>query len=79
MQKTFARLVEEANEALIVNGKIDDVGEYFASDYALHITGRVINGGHKTVRVRFFEGRIVEEWVVTDRAEQLLLSRKRGA
>lgn len=31
------------------------------------------------VTSRFKEGRIVEEWVVTDLAEQLLLSRKRNA
>jgi predicted ester cyclase len=135
--KGLTRLIEEANEALIGKGNIDAVGEYFDSGYAVHITGRVLNGGHKIVRdavgelrksfpdirveveilveghdrvawqrslrgthtgkfkgfpasncvlewrdmvtSRFFKGRIVEEWVVTDLAEQLLLSRKRGA
>lgn len=137
MEKACRRVIEEANDSLFVDGNVDDVGDFFAKDYTVHITGRDLNGGHKVVRdvvgelrkgfpditvdieilveghdrvawqrtlrgthkgnfkgfpasglliewrdmvtSRFNEGRIVEEWVVTDLAEQLLLSRKRNA
>lgn len=137
MEKAYRHVIEEANDSLFVDGNVDDVGDFFAKDYAVHITGRDLNGGHKGVRdvvgelrksfpditvdveilveghdrvawqrtlrgthkskfkgfpgsglliewrdmvtSRFSDGRIVEEWVVTDLAEQLLLSRKRNA
>ena len=123
-----------ANARLVEDGDLDSVGEFFATDYAVHLTGQDLAGGHKTVvgairqlrqsfpdlrvaveilvegrdRVawmrtlrgthqaafkgfpgsgrpvvwrdmvtsRFSDGLIAEEWVVTDLAEGLLLSRK---
>lgn len=136
MERSYIQIIEAANRALIVDGDLDAVGEFFASDYTVHTAGRDFKGGHKIVRdvvgelrksfpdikvdvemlveggdrvawqrtfhgthkdkfkgfpasglkiewhdmvtSRFHEGRIVEEWVITDLAEQLLLSRKRS-
>ena len=135
MKKSFTTQIEEANAILISNGDLDAVGDFFASDYSVHITGHAIKGGHKIVRdvlgeilksfpdiqvdvdifmeekervawqrtlrgtheckfksfpasglqivwrdmviSQFHNGLIAEEWVITDLAEQLLLSRKR--
>ncbi|MDQ2076392.1 ester cyclase [Marinimicrobium sp. ABcell2] len=136
MEKANRHVIVEANNSLFVDGNVEDVDEFFAIDYAVHVTGRTINGGHKIVRAvvgelrksfpdltvnveilvegqdrvawqrtfrgthkskfkgfppsdravewrdmvtsRFVDGRITEEWVITDLAEQLLLSRKKG-
>ena len=132
---SLASKIKEANTTLIVNGHLDRVGDFFTQDYAVHLTGRVVNGGHsivqeilgslrksfsdiqvdvdilvhgvdrvawqRTIRAthkgkfksfpasglqivwrdmvtsQFRDGLIAEEWVITDLAEQLLLSRKR--
>lgn len=135
MEKSFSEKIQAANAVLISNQDLDAVGDFFASDYKVHITGRVVKGGHKVVhdilaelqksfpdiqaeveillegneRVawqrtlrgmheyrfkgfpasgqkivwrdivisQFRDGLIAEEWVITDLAEQLLLSKKR--
>lgn len=137
MKKLHRQVIEEANYSLFVEGNLEDIGDFFATDYTLHVTGRDITGGRKIVREvvgelrksfpditvdvemlveghdrvawqrtlrathkstfksfpasgllvewrnmvtsRFHDGLIVEEWVVTDLAEKLLLSRKGGA
>jgi predicted ester cyclase len=135
MDRTNAQIIAAANAALLVDGKLDAVGEYFAPDYVAHVTGRDLSGGHDVVKkvvgayhrafseitvevevlveapsriawqrtltarhtgafhgfpatglwitwrdmvvTEFREGRMVEDWVVTDLAEKLLLARKR--
>ena len=132
---SLASKIKGANTTLIVNGSLDRVGDFFTQDYALHLTGRVMEGGHsivqntlsalrrsfpdiqidvdillecedrvawqRTLRAthkgefksfpasglqivwrdmvtsQFRDGLIAEEWVITDLAKQLLLSRKR--
>jgi steroid delta-isomerase-like uncharacterized protein len=132
---SLASKIKEANRTIFTNGDLDAVGEFFSPDYKVHLTGRVVKGGHSIVREilgslrrsfpdieveidillegearvawqrtlrgthaekfksfpgsgvqivwrdmvtsQFRNGLIVEEWVITDLAEQLLLSRKR--
>jgi len=134
MEESLASKIKKANTVLINNGNLEVVGDYFASDYLVHLTDRVMKGGHNTVRnilgslqksfpdihvevdillegesrvawqrtlrgtheatfknfpasglqliwrdmvtSQFRDGLITEEWVLTDLAEQLLLSRK---
>jgi len=135
MEMPLASKIKEANTTLIVNGNLDRVSDFFTRDYTVHLTGRVMKGGHKLVQnilgalrqsfpaiqidvdillegedrvawqrtlrathkgkfksfpasgiqivwrdmvtSQFRDGLIAEEWVITDLAEQLLLSRKR--
>lgn len=35
---------------LISNGKLDEIGSFFTSDYTVHLTDHTMKGGHKTVR-----------------------------
>jgi predicted ester cyclase len=132
---TLAARIRAANSALLVKGRLEAIGEFFAPDYAVHFSDaaparghavvrealgrlqrafprlrvkveilveserrvawmRILSGlqqgaykgfpaGHKRVVWRelvtseFRDGLITEEWIVTDLAEQLLLSRKR--
>ena len=135
MEMSLAQKIKEANTTLIAKGNMDQIGDFFAQDYAVHLTDRDMKGGHiivqevvsslrksfpdiqvdveillegeeriawqRTLRAthkgtfksfpasglqivwrdmvtsQFRDGLIAEEWVVTDLAEQLLLSRKR--
>lgn len=128
-------LIHSATTRLFEAGDVQAVSEFFAPDYAVHLTGQDLAGGHKLIQgavglirrafpdlraeveilveandrvawqrtlrgtqqgaykgfpssgrtvgwrdmvvSRFSDGLIVEEWVTTDLAEQLLLSRKR--
>lgn len=134
MARTKTAIIEAANTALIVNGNLDAIGDFFADDYVAHVTGQELFGGHEVVRkviqsyhrafsaieveieilvkaksriawqrtlsakhtgpfkgfpathrsivwrdmitTEFRDGLIAEDWVVTDLAEKLLLSRK---
>ena len=135
MDDSLAQKIEAANNALIVDGDLDAVENYFTSDYVVHLTDHDIKGGQSSIRdiigklrqsfpdirvdveiflqddtriawqrtlrgthqsafqgfpasgldivwrdmvISQFRGdRISEEWVLTDLAERLLLSRKR--
>lgn len=135
MARSLAATVAAANSALMVNGNLDAVGEFFTPDYVAHATGEDLTGGHEAIRrfvgalrrafpdlrleveillesgdrvawqrtfrgtqrgdykgfpatgrevvwrdmvtSRFRDGRIAEDWVITDLAERLLLARKR--
>ena len=135
MEKSLSSKIQAANTAIIVNGDLDAIEEYFAADYVVHLTGRDMKGGHDAIRniistlrhsfpdikveveilmegetrvawqrtlrgthqdafkgfpasglqivwrdmvtSQFRNGLIEEEWVLTDLAERLLLSRKR--
>lgn len=132
---TLERRIKAANSVLLTKGKMEDIGEYFAPDYAVHYGAAAPARGHAAIREalgrikaafprlrvkveilvaserriawirtlsgvqraaykgfpgegkrvvwrelvtsEFRDGLIAGEWVVTDLAEQLLLSRKR--
>lgn len=134
MEMSLASKIKEANTMLIVNGDLDRAREFFTPDYTVHLTDRLMKGGHsfvqdiisslrksfpdiqvdvdillegedrvawqRTLRAthngkfksfppsglpivwrdmvtsQFRDGLIAEEWVISDLAEQLLLSRK---
>lgn len=134
MKTAHRTVIEGANTALFVDGNLAAVEHFFSPEYTLHLTGRVLHGGHKVVQgivaelnksfpdmkididillekdsqvawqrtfrathkgkfksfdasqrkiewrdmvvSRISRNKIVEEWVVTDLAEQLLLFRK---
>ena len=135
MKESFALRITEANAAILVDGNLDAIPEFFAPDYVAHITEDDMTGGHDAIRrmvqrwrrafpdlsaeveilvegsdriawqrtlrathkgdyigfpatglklvwrdmvtSRFQDGLIVEDWVITDLAEQLLSARKR--
>lgn len=135
MDHSLSSKVRAANTALIANGNLDAVVDFFTPDYVAHVTGQDIEGGHGAIRSvlgllrrafpdieveveilvegkdrvawqrtlkgtqkgaykgfpatarpvvwrdmvtsQFRNGLIAEEWVITDLAERLLLSRKR--
>jgi len=134
MEESLALKIREANMVLINNGNLDRIGDFFTTEYTVHLTDRVMKGGHSAVQgilnsllqsfsdiqvevdillegesrvawqrtlrgthtgkfknfpasglpivwrdmvtSQFSDGLITEEWVLTDLAEQLLLSRK---
>jgi hypothetical protein len=93
MDRTLASKIKAANSALIADGNLEAVGEFFAPDYVAHLTDQDMTG--VTMRseassacisvpfriarstCRFRNGLIAEDWVITDLAERLLLARKR--
>ena len=134
MKRLLAPRIEAANTALIVNGDVDAIPEFFSAVFVAHLTDRDLPGGHDAVRrildqylrafaplqvevailvestdriawqrtlrgihkgaflgfpatgrpivwrdmvtSRFEDGRIVEDWSISDLAERLLLARK---
>jgi predicted ester cyclase len=42
--------IKAANTALIVNGNLDAVGDFFTIDYVAHVTGQDLSGGHEVVQ-----------------------------
>ncbi len=135
MNRPLSQKILAANARLFIDGDLGAVGEFFATDYVVHLTEQDLTAGHKTVQgvlaqlrqafpdiqakveilvesddriawqrtlsgtqkgpykgfpasgrrvvwrdmvtSRFGNELIAEEWVLTDLAERLLLSRKR--
>jgi len=50
MARSLGARIKAANSALIVNGNLEAVGEFFTSDYVAHVTDRDMEGGHDTIR-----------------------------
>ena len=50
MDRSLASKIQAANSALIVNGDLDAVGEFFTLDYVAHLTERDMEGGHDWIR-----------------------------
>jgi predicted ester cyclase len=50
MNRMLATKIKAANSALITNGKLDAVAEFFAPDYVAHLTGQDMTGGHDAIR-----------------------------
>jgi predicted ester cyclase len=48
--RTNTSTIEAANSALIVNGDLHQVSDFFASDYVAHVTGKDFTGGHDVVK-----------------------------
>ncbi len=51
MEISLASKIKEANTTLIVNGNLDRIGNFFTQDYAVHLTDRVVKGGHDIVQI----------------------------
>ena len=50
MDQSLATKIQAANSALIANGNIEAVGEFFTPDYVLHLTDRSLESGHDAIR-----------------------------
>ena len=50
MARTNTAIIEAANATLIVDGNLDAIGNFFASDYVAHVTGQDFSGGHEVVK-----------------------------
>lgn len=50
MNGSLAGKIKAANLALITNGNLDAVGEFFAPDYVAHLTDQDMKGGHDAIR-----------------------------
>lgn len=50
MSRSFASKIEAANLALMVNGDLSVIGEFFSPDYVVHLTDRDTKKGHDVIR-----------------------------
>ncbi len=50
MEPTLASRIRDANAALLAQGELDAVGDYFTPDYVAHLTDEDLTGGHAAVR-----------------------------
>jgi predicted ester cyclase len=50
MSRSLASRIEAANSALLVDGELGAVGEFFAPDYVAHLTDGDLTGGHGAIR-----------------------------
>jgi predicted ester cyclase len=50
LDRSLASKIHAANQALLVGGELDAVGEYFAPDYVAHLTDGDVAGGHDVIR-----------------------------
>ncbi len=50
MDRSLASKIQAANSALIANGNLDAVGEFFTPDYVTHLTEQDMTGGHGAIR-----------------------------
>jgi steroid delta-isomerase-like uncharacterized protein len=50
MVRSLASKIQAANSALIANGNLDAVGEFFTPDYVVHLTDQDMTGGHDAIR-----------------------------
>lgn len=48
--KSFSSKIRAANQTLVVKCEHEAIGEFFTSDYVVHLTGRDVAGGHTLVR-----------------------------
>ena len=50
MDKSLASVIQAANSALIADGNLDAVGDFFTPDYVAHLTDQDMGGGHGDIR-----------------------------
>ena len=50
MDGSLASKIQAANSALIANGNLDAISEFFTPDYVAHLTDQSMVGGHDAIR-----------------------------
>ena len=50
MDPSLASKIRAANSALIADGDLEAVGDYFTPDHVVHLTDRDMEGGHDAIR-----------------------------
>jgi steroid delta-isomerase-like uncharacterized protein len=50
MRQSLASRIQAANSALLADGNLDAIGEFFAPDYVAHLTEEDMAGGHGAIR-----------------------------
>src|SRR5262245_29313497 len=50
MNQSLASKIQAANSAIIANGNLDAVAEFFTLDYVAHLTDQDMTGGHAAIR-----------------------------
>lgn len=50
MSRSFALKIEAANLALMTEGNVDAIAEFFTEDYIAHLTEQEMTGGHAAIR-----------------------------
>lgn len=50
MSRGNVKIIELANQTLLINGELDRVADFFTADYVAHVTGRDFVGGHEVVK-----------------------------
>ena len=50
MSRSLATKIKAANSALMANGNLDAVSEFFTSDYVTHLTEEDMTDGHDAIR-----------------------------
>jgi steroid delta-isomerase-like uncharacterized protein len=81
MDPSLASKIQAANTALIANGNVDAVGEFFARDYVAHLTDHDMTGGHDAIRSvlamyrRAFPGLRVEVEILVEAGDRVAWQR----
>lgn len=50
MNRALGSIIEAANTALMTDGNLDAIADYFASDHITHLTDEHVPGGHDAIR-----------------------------
>ena len=50
MSRSLAAKIEAANSAIMINGDLDAVAQFFTTDYVAHLTDEDMTGGHDAIR-----------------------------
>ena len=50
MARSNPATIEAANSALIIQGNLNKVADFFTADYVAHVTGQDFSGGHDVVK-----------------------------
>ncbi|REJ85761.1 MAG: hypothetical protein DWQ36_08260 [Acidobacteria bacterium] len=50
MGSSKSETIEAANRALLVDGDLDAVDQFFSDGYVAHVTGQDLRGGHAAIR-----------------------------
>ena len=50
MSRSYVSTIEAANLALMTQGKLDAIAQFFTEDYIAHLTEQDMTGGHAAIR-----------------------------
>jgi len=50
MSRSLASQIQAANAALLADGRLEAIGEFFTPDYVAHLTDQDMTGGHDAIR-----------------------------